>query len=55
LRDLQRYDEAISGLAARTKAMEESQDKARQVWRDLETRVRRLEAERDQSAMVSPA
>ena len=35
--------------------MEESQDKARQVWRDLETRVRRLEAERDQSAMISPA
>ena len=55
LRDLQRYDEAMSGLAARTKAMEESQDKARQVWRDLEARVRRLEAECDQLAMISPA
>jgi P22_AR N-terminal domain len=48
LRDLRRYDEAIAGLAERTKAMEESQEKARQVWRDLEARVRRLEAERDQ-------
>lgn len=43
LRDLQRYDEAIQGVAARTAALEESQGKARSAWREHEERIRRLE------------
>lgn len=43
LRDLQRYDEAIQGIAARTAALEESQSKARTAWREHEARIQRLE------------
>lgn len=43
LRAIQQYDEAIQGIAARQQALEESQAKARQAWRDHEQRIRQLE------------
>ncbi|HEX6289401.1 MAG TPA: phage antirepressor N-terminal domain-containing protein [Herpetosiphonaceae bacterium] len=53
LADLQQYDEAIQGIAARQQALEESQDKARQVWRDHEQRLRRLEEQLGTTATLS--
>lgn len=44
LQDLQRFDDAMQGIAARQKAIEESQERARQAWRDHEDRLRVLEA-----------
>ncbi|HEY0737301.1 MAG TPA: phage antirepressor N-terminal domain-containing protein [Herpetosiphonaceae bacterium] len=55
LADLQQYDEAITGIAQRQRALEESQDKARQVWRDHEQRLRRLEEQLGTTATVSPS
>jgi hypothetical protein len=55
LRDLERYDEAIRGVAERQQALEESQEKARQAWRDHERRIRALEDQRAQNATISPA
>lgn len=54
LRDLQRYDEAIQGIAARTQAMEESQSKARQAWQRHEERIQRLEAQIRSLLRLSP-
>ena len=45
LNDLSRYDEAIRGLAQQQRAMEESQEKARQAWRDHELRLRTIETQ----------
>jgi len=55
LRDLQRYDEAIQGIAERQAALEQSQEKARQAWRDHEQRLRQLEAELQQTGLLSAA
>lgn len=54
LRDLQRYDEAIQGIASRTEAMEESQEKARTAWREHEERIRRLEEQLRSMLRLSP-
>lgn len=54
LRDLQRYDEAIQGVAARTAAMEESQEKARTGWREHEERIKRLEEQLRSMLRLSP-
>jgi P22_AR N-terminal domain len=43
LGDLSAFDKSIQRLAERQQAIEESQDKARQAWRDLDARVRHLE------------
>jgi Tfp pilus assembly protein PilN len=43
LRDLAEFDSSIQRLAQRQQAIEDSQDKARQAWRNLDARVRRLE------------
>jgi P22_AR N-terminal domain/ORF6C domain len=43
LGDLTAFDTSIQRLAERQQAIEESQDKARQAWRDLDRRVRALE------------
>lgn len=44
LNDLQRFDTAVQGLAERQQALEQSQDRARQAWRDHEERLRKVEA-----------
>jgi hypothetical protein len=44
LNDLQRFDTAMQGLADRQQAVEQSQDRARQAWKDHEDRLRRVEA-----------
>lgn len=54
LRDLQRYDEAIQGIASRTEALEESQGKARTAWREHEERIRRLEEQLRSMLRLSP-
>jgi hypothetical protein len=43
LGDLAAFDASVQRLAERQQAIEESQDKARQAWRNLDARVRRLE------------
>lgn len=43
LRDLTAFDASIQRLAERQQAIEASQDKARQAWRELDRRVRALE------------
>ena len=43
LGDLMAFDESIQRLAERQQAIEGSQEKARQAWRNLDARVRRLE------------
>lgn len=43
LGDLTAFDASIQRLAERQQAIEDSQDKARQAWRNLDARVRRLE------------
>lgn len=53
LEDLQRFDEAITGIAARQKALEESLDKARQAWKDHEDRIKQLEAQLIQTVPMS--
>lgn len=53
LADLQLYDEAIQGIANKQQALEESQEKARQAWRDHEQRLRVLEAQLSQTATLS--
>jgi hypothetical protein len=55
LRDLARLDDAIIGLAAQQQALEESQDKARQAWRDHENRIRALETTLAERAQLSNA
>ncbi|NNJ12758.1 hypothetical protein EKD04_020745 [Chloroflexales bacterium ZM16-3] len=54
LRDLERYDTAIQGIAARTEALEESQGKARTAWREHEGRIRRLEEQIRSMLRLSP-
>lgn len=55
LRDLERYDAAIQGIAARTQALEESQSKARGAWREHEERIRRLEEQIRSMLRITPA
>lgn len=55
LADLEQYDVAIQGIAARQQGLEESQDKARAAWRDHEQRIRRLEEQAGQAATISVA
>jgi len=55
LDDLQRFDEAMRGIAERQRALEDSQEKARQAWRDHEERLRRLEDQRTQEQVLSHA
>lgn len=55
LHDLARLDDAITGLAAQQQALEESQDKARQAWRDHENRIRALEMTLAERARLSNA
>ena len=53
LRDLDRFDAAMQGIAERQQALEASQDKARQAWRDHEERIRQLEAQLAAPATLS--
>jgi hypothetical protein len=55
LRDLQRFDGAIQGIAERQQALEQSQDKARQAWKDHEDRIQRLEAQLAQTGTITRA
>lgn len=53
--DLERYDEAIRGIAERQRGLEESQDRARSAWRDHEQRIRLLEEQLGQRTTLSVA
>jgi hypothetical protein len=53
LADLQRYDDAIQGIASRQQALEQSQEKARQAWREHEQRLQAIEAQLAQTATLS--
>lgn len=53
LDDLQHYDSALQGIAERQAALEESQDRARQAWRDHEQRLRALEEQMTTTAVLS--
>ncbi len=53
LRDLDRFDVAMQGIAERQQALEDSQTKARQAWRDHEQRIRQLEAQLATTATLS--
>jgi hypothetical protein len=53
LRDLDRFDVAMQGIAERQHALETSQEKARQAWRDHEQRIRQLEAQLAATATLS--
>jgi hypothetical protein len=55
LRDLARLDEAMTGLAERQQALEESQEKARQAWKDHEARLRALEVALADRLIISNA
>lgn len=44
LNDLQRFDTAMQGLAERQQAIEQSQERARQAWKEHEERLRKVEA-----------
>ena len=44
LDDLQRFDAAMQGLAERQEALVQSQDRARQAWKNHDDRLRRIEA-----------
>ncbi len=55
LGDLQRFDATIQGIAERQQALEQSQDKARQAWKDHEDRIRRLEAQLSQTGTITRA
>jgi hypothetical protein len=45
LGDLERYDIGMQSIAMRQQTLEESQDRARNAWRDHEERIRALEAQ----------
>lgn len=53
LGDLERYDMGIQNIASRQQSLEESQDKARDAWRDHEQRIRMLESQLGTSATIS--
>ncbi|GAC1552882.1 MAG: hypothetical protein NVS2B7_28860 [Herpetosiphon sp.] len=53
LADLQHYDEAFQGIATRQHALEESQERARQAWRDHEQRLRQLEEQLGSASTIS--
>ena len=53
LRDLRRFDDAVQGIAERQQALEQSQEKARQAWKDHEDRLRRLEAQLTQTGTIT--
>ena len=53
LNDLQRFDTAMQGLAERQQALEQSQDRARQAWKEHEDRLRTIEAILGASEVVS--
>nr|PZN23620.1 MAG: hypothetical protein DIU80_16555 [Chloroflexota bacterium] len=55
LRDIERFDAAITGIAERQRSLEESQEKARQAWLDHERRIRELEARLAQVGPISNA
>jgi hypothetical protein len=55
LDDLGKLDDAITGIAERQQALEQSLEKARQAWRDHEERIRELEAQLTQTAPISKA
>jgi hypothetical protein len=55
LADLERYDEGMTGIAARQQALEESQERARRAWKDHEQRIRLLEEQLGTSGTVSTA
>ncbi|HBY94057.1 MAG: hypothetical protein M5U01_12215 [Ardenticatenaceae bacterium] len=55
LGDLRRFDDAMHGLATRQQALEESQEKAREAWRDHEQRLRALEAQLRRTGSISPS
>lgn len=55
LAELPSLDDAITGVAARQQALEESQERARQAWRDHEQRIRRLEEQLGAVATLSVA
>lgn len=54
LNDLQRFDIAMQGLAERQQAVEQSQERARQAWKDHEERLRKLEAMLGSTEVLSP-
>lgn len=53
LNDLQRFDAAMQGLAERQQAFEQSQDRARQAWKDHEDRLRLIESMLGSSEVLS--
>jgi hypothetical protein len=53
LRELDRFDAAFQGIAERQQALEESQEKARQAWRNHEQRIRQLEEQLGAAAILS--
>jgi len=53
LDDLQRFDDAVTGITERQRALEASLDKARQAWKDHEERIRQLEAQLHQTTTIS--
>jgi hypothetical protein len=55
LRDLEKFDNAIQGVAERQQALEESQEKARQAWKEHERRIRELEERLAQIGPISNA
>lgn len=55
LRDLEKFDNAIQGIAGHQHALEESQEKARQAWKDHERRIRELEERLGQIGPISNA
>ncbi len=55
LEDVRRYDMGIEAVAARQAAIESSQDRARDAWREHEQRIRALEDQLNQPAVVSVA
>ncbi len=53
LTDLERYDEGMTGIAARQQALEESQERARVAWKDHEQRIRLLEEQFGTTGTIS--
>lgn len=53
LRDLEKLDNAIQGIVESQRALEESQEKARQSWKDHERRIRELEEQLSQIGPIS--
>ena len=54
LAELSRFDDAMTELARRQQAIEESQDRARSAWRDLDGRVRALEDQLNSGTITAP-